>query len=322
MRRGAEVLVDVCAGVRAGEQVVIVTDDLLLPIAEAVATVASDRGGVVTIVNAPPRTIDNEEPAAAVGAAMHGADVVFLPVGHALSHTRAAREAIGAGARIVSMSAFTERMMQTGGLFVDFAARRPLCDALASCLTEASNVRVTNPAGTDLTFSLEGRSGNSHPCIVDAPGFTAVPNIEANTSPLEGTPNGTLVVDGSIPYYGIGVIDEPVRLEISEGFVRSIDGGPQAVALRDLLADQDDRWVYNVAQFAIGLNPQCTEFTGEMLNDEGVNGTIHIGIGTSSNLGGTVQAKTHFDAIIRAPSVWLDDDFVIRDGEVLMPDSC
>ncbi len=55
-----------------------------------------------------------------------------------------------------------------------------------------------------------------------------------------------------------------------------------------------------------------------MLNDEGVNGTIHIGIGTSSNLGGTVQAKTHFDAIIRAPSVWLDDDLVIRDGEVLV----
>ena len=67
MRRGAEVLIDVCAGVRTGEQVVIVTDDLLLPIAEAVATVASDRGGVATIVNAPPRTIDNEELAAAVG---------------------------------------------------------------------------------------------------------------------------------------------------------------------------------------------------------------------------------------------------------------
>ncbi len=80
--------------------------------------------------------------------------------------------------------------------------------------------------------------------------------------------------------------------------------------------------MYNVAQFAIGLNPQSTEFTGEMLNDEGVNGTVHIGIGTSSNLGGTVQAKTHFDAIIRAPSVWMDDDPVIRDGEVLMPDRC
>jgi leucyl aminopeptidase (aminopeptidase T) len=75
--------------------------------------------------------------------------------------------------------------------------------------------------------------------------------------------------------------------------------------------------VYNIAQFAIGLNPDCKEFTGEMLNDEGVNGTIHIGIGTSSSLGGTVQAKTHFDAIIREPSVWFDGEAILRGGEIL-----
>jgi leucyl aminopeptidase (aminopeptidase T) len=80
--------------------------------------------------------------------------------------------------------------------------------------------------------------------------------------------------------------------------------------------------VYNVAQFAIGLSPQCSEFTGEMLNDDGVSGTIHIGIGTSSNLGGTVQAKTHFDASTRTPSVWPDDDRVIRAGEVLVLRCC
>jgi leucyl aminopeptidase (aminopeptidase T) len=100
--------------------------------------------------------------------------------------------------------------------------------------------------------------------------------------------------------------------------VRSIEGGNQAGFLRDLLARQNDKWVYNIAQFAIGLNPECREFTGEMLNDEGVNGTIHIGIGTSSSLGGVVQAKTHFDAIIRKPSVWLDSEEVIRDGEILL----
>jgi 2,5-dihydroxypyridine 5,6-dioxygenase len=179
-------------------------------------------------------------------------------------------------------------------------------------------VRVTNSAGTELTFSVEGREGNSHSCIVDGPGFTAVPNIEANTSPLEGTTEGVLVADGSIPYYGIGVLAEPVRFEIRDGFVVSIDGGSQATALRDLLAAQDDRWVYNVAQFAIGLNPECREFTGEMLNDEGVSGTIHMGIGTSSNLGGTVQAKTHFDAIIREPSVWLDEEPAIEGGEIVI----
>jgi leucyl aminopeptidase (aminopeptidase T) len=76
--------------------------------------------------------------------------------------------------------------------------------------------------------------------------------------------------------------------------------------------------VYNLAQFAMGLNELCTEFTGEMLNDEGVNGTVHIGVGTSANLGGAIRAKTHFDAICRAPTVWLDDVEVIRGGTVLV----
>ena len=65
------------------------------------------------------------------------------------------------------------------------------------------------------------------------------------------------------------------------------------------------------------MNPECREFTGEMLNDEGVNGTIHIGIGTSANLGGAVQAKTHFDAIIRKPSVWFDDEPIIEAGDIV-----
>ncbi len=316
MREGAAVLVGMCAGVRPRERVVIVTDQERVEIARAVRDEAAAVGGSADIVVSPPRSIDNEEPIPSVAEAMAGADVIFLVVTHSLAHTRATREAISEGARVVSMSAFTERQMREGGLFADFRARKPLCDHLAEALTDSEHVRVTGPAGTELSFSTAGRAGNSHSCIVQAPGFTAVPNIEANTSPLEGTTQGRLVVDGSIPYYGVGVIDEPVVFDVSDGVVRSIEGGDQATFLRELLARQDDPAVYNVAQFAIGLNPLCTEFTGEMLNDEGVNGTIHMGIGTSANLGGQVQAKTHFDAIIRSPSVWFDGRAVILDGEL------
>jgi leucyl aminopeptidase (aminopeptidase T) len=228
MERGAEVLVRTCAGVRADEIVVIVTDDERLPIAKAIEAAATSAGAETTILSAPPRAIDNQEPAVPVAAAMSQADVVFLPVTRALSHTQATRDAIAAGARVVSMSAFTERMMRGGGLFTDFHARRPLCDAMAARLSAAKEVRVDNPAGTSLAFSVEGREGNSHACILDGPGFTAVPNIEANIAPLEGTTEGVLVADGSIPYYGVGVLREPVRFDIHEGFVRSIEGSEQA----------------------------------------------------------------------------------------------
>ena len=106
-----------------------------------------------------------------------------------------------------------------------------------------------------------------------------------------------------------------MTFRISKGFVTDIEGGDQADFLAELLARQDDPWVYNLAQFAFGLNSACTE-TGEMLNDEGVNGTVHIGIGTSANLGGSVSAKTHFDAITRAPTVWIDEALMLSNGEV------
>ena len=274
MKDGARILVRTCANVRATENVVIVTDAERMAIARAVADEALEAGAVASIVIPPERSIDNEEPGPAVAAALSAADVVFLPVTLAMAHTRAVREAIAAGARVLSMTAFTERMMREGGLFTDFSARQPLCRALAAKLTA----------------------------------------------------EGVFVCDGSIPYYSPAWArcssatgaSGPVTFRISEGFVTRIEGGDQAAFLAELLARQDDPWVYNLAQFAFGLNPACTGFTGEMLNDEGVNGTVHIGIGTSANLGGSVSAKTHFDAIARAPTVWIDDEPVLSDGEILV----
>jgi len=320
LKEGAEILVRTCADVQPSEDVVVVTDAGCMPIAEAVADEAREVGAVVSIVISPERSIDNEEPGSPVAAAILGADVVFLPVTLAMAHTRAVREAIGAGARVLSMTAFTERMMREGGLFTDFRVRQPFCQNLAAMLTDGEHLRVTNPSGTDLSMGLVGVAGNSHACLLDGPGFSAVPNIEANCAPTQGTAEGVFVCDGSIPYYGVGPIHDPVTFQISEGFVTDISGGDQADFLKNLLARQEDPWVYNLAQFAFGLNPACTEFTGEMLNDEGVNGTVHIGIGTSANLGGEVRAKTHFDAVTQAPTVWIDGEPVLSDGEILLKD--
>ena len=107
MKEGAEILVRTCADVQPSEDVVVVTDMQCKPIAEAVADEAREAGAIVSIVVPPERSIDNEEPGSGVAAAISGADVVFLPVTLAMAHTRAVREAIGSGARVLSMTAFT-----------------------------------------------------------------------------------------------------------------------------------------------------------------------------------------------------------------------
>lgn len=311
---GARTIATVCANVQAGEAVLVVTDYLLSGLAEVVAAACHEQGGETMVCVTPPRRIDNEEPRASVAAAMKAAQVLILPVTKSLSHTRAVREAVGGGARALSMAAFTPELLRSPAMQVDFRAQQPTCRAVAQALTDGEHAELTTPGGTMLGLSLKGRKGNAHGCIVGPGQFSAVPNIEANIAPVEGSAEGVIVADASIPYYGIGVLRQPVRFLVRRGFVTDITGGVQAAFIRDLLAAQDDPFVYNIAQLAVGLNPNCREMTGVMLNDEGVHGTVHIGIGTSASLGGTAQAKTHFDALMWRPTLTIDGHVILRDG--------
>jgi 2,5-dihydroxypyridine 5,6-dioxygenase len=321
MLRGARKLVGTCANVQAGEEVVIVTDFAGHRVAEAVAAAALERTDNVNIVVMPPRSIDGEEPTSAVAAAMKVANVLFTPVKQSITHTYATRNAIGGGARGIMLSQFNPSMLVRGGIEVDFEAIRPLCFKVGELLAAADQVLLTTPAGTDLRLSLKSRPSNPHCGLVRKPGdFTTVPNVETSSSPVEGTSQGVIVVDASIPYYGVGLVQTPIRFDVSDGRVSKISGGYQADFLDQLLARQGDPAVYNIAQISFGLNPRCP-MEGVMLHDEGVYGTAHIGIGTSVLLGGEVKTLTHFDALMWKPTLTLDGTVVLRDGRWLLPEA-
>jgi leucyl aminopeptidase (aminopeptidase T) len=199
---------------------------------------------------------------------------------------------------------FTTEQLVEGGLYADYEAMRPHCEEMARKFGEAEEARVTSPQGTDVTFGLSGRDGNAHPGIVEDPGeFTSLVHIEANISPGEETTEGTMV------------LGEEVRMEVSDGAVTSVEGGQAAENIAGVWDDHDDPAVYNIAQLATGMNPECPEFNGWFSNDHGRYGNVHVGIGTSSNLGGETRAPVHFDAMMAEPTLELDGDVVIRDGE-------
>src|SRR5690606_9346173 len=109
---------------------------------------------------------------------------------------------------------------------------------------------------------------------------------------------------------------EPVIVHVEEGSIKAIEGGAEAALLQRIWNEQDDPSVYTVAQLAVGLNPRCAAFTGGFLNDHGVFGSVHIGIGTSMNLGGDVKAPLHFDGMLRAPRLELDDQVLVENWTV------
>ena len=212
MMRGARTLVVDCASVKPGEQALIITDTKLFKIGQVLAAAIHERNAEPTMAIIMPREMDGQEPPPSVAEAMKQADVIFAPVSKSITHTRAVKEATAAGARILVMTAFTERLMLEGGIEADFRAQRPVCEKLANLFTDADFVRLTTPAGTNLTMNVEGRRGNALTCIVDEPGmFSPVPNIEANVSPLEDTPRACSLWTRAYPTSTLGFLENPSR---------------------------------------------------------------------------------------------------------------
>lgn len=316
MSKGARTAVEVCAGVKPGESALVIADTSMLSIAEAVAAAAIAVGAEPVIAVMPPRAADGQEPPRPIAAAMRECDAFFSVVSKSITHTRAVREAALAGSRGIMLTQFTEAMLAGGGIDADFAALAPTCRTVAKAMEGATTIRLTTPAGTDLTMSAAGRPGNALTCLVGPGQFSPIPNVEANVSPVEGTAEGVIVVDGSVPYAGIGVITEPIRITVTNGSIVDITGGAQAGLLRAAYADKADPLVYNIAELGVGLNPRC-RFCGIMLEDEGVYGTVHIGTGTNITLGGHIKAACHYDLIMVEPTVVADGRLVLDRGRVV-----
>jgi leucyl aminopeptidase (aminopeptidase T) len=184
----------------------------------------------------------------------------------------------------------------------------------------ASRVRVTSEHGMDFVADVSGReSWRWDGWTFRADWFQltgcAFPDGEVGIAPLEGSGQGSIVWDAAV--HGLGLLDEPIRLDIRDGWIEDIHGGAQAKEFEQLLASQDDRNSYYVpAEIAIGLN-EAAAITGAMREDKKARGTVHIANGTNVDLGGTIDAKLHIDGLIRRPSLWLDDAPVVLNGSIV-----
>jgi len=315
MMRGAKKLMDTCTKVQEGETVLIVADTNKTKIAEVIASAAYERNAEVIITVMAPRKVHGEEPPKAIAEAMKKVNVFFIPVSKSITHTRAVKEAAEAGARGLVLTDWNEDIMISGGIEAEFDKQRPVCKKLAQLFRDGKKAHLTTPLGTDLLLDLEGRRGNALTCIVEPGEFSTVPTIEANFSPNEGTAEGTIVADASIPYLGIGVLTEPVKVKVHKGMITEITGGIQAKMLKDNLEKQNDPMVYNIAELGVGLNPQA-RMCGIMLEDEGVFGVVHIGIGTNITLGGKIKAAVHYDLLMYRPTLDLDGNLILKDGQL------
>ncbi len=303
-----------CADVRKGENVVIVVDEPLREIGKAFWDAACELEVEAILCEIIPRTSNGEEPPKAVAALLKACDVFMIPTSKSLTHTDARRQACENGARGATLPNITADTMRRT-LRANYREIEERTKQVAAAIRGAKEARVMTELGTDITMSLEGRPCKEDTGIITEPGSsTNLPAGEAYLAPVEGTPNGRFVADGSCA--GVGIIKQPITIEVVDGFATEITGGEEANKLNELV-DRFSKDARNIAELGIGTNDKAI-LCGSVLEDEKVMGTVHIALGDNISMGGKISVPSHLDLIIKKPTLIIDDKEIIKDGRLLV----
>ncbi len=167
-------------------------------------------------------------------------------------------------------------------------------------------------ANIDISLSVAGRT------FINADGTKNMPDGEIFTGPVENSVNGW--VRFSYPSIVGGRAVSGIELEFSEGKVVKAKAETNDDLLQaQLNTDEGSRYL---GEFAIGTNFGINKFTGNILFDEKIGGTIHMAIGQSyPESGGVNQSAVHWDMIcdMRNDSeIHVDGDLFYKNGQFVV----
>jgi diguanylate cyclase (GGDEF)-like protein/PAS domain S-box-containing protein len=297
--RAVQLILKRCLGHRDGESVLVVTDPPMEPSAREFLKHAQALGVDATLVTMPVRESHGEEPPRTVAEALKSAPIAVLLTTRSLSHTAARREACEKnGTRVASMpGADGDRLDAL--LDIDYDELRARSEELGKLLDSAHRVRLTSPAGTDISFEIRGRTVFRDVGDLSKPGaFGNLPAGEVCLAPLEGTAEGVVCIDGSVA--GLGRLKEPITVKFVGG--RAVEMSDPR--LRNLLSPCGPE-ALQLAEFGIGTNPRAS-IVGNVLEDEKAVGTAHVALGSNHAMGGQIQVPVHVDAILQGARVEVD----------------
>lgn len=310
-------VLDQCLAVRAGEQIVLLTDDgtdqqVVTRLSEEVAA----RDGVPLVARMPAPRLPGAEPPGPVAAMMAEAGAVIELTSLFIGSSQARQHATSRGVRYLAMPGVRLDTFRPGGpLDVDFEGLRGDAERVGRAWAEAGEFRLASRGGTDLRGSVAGRPGRVLHGMATEPGaYMAPPDVEAGTAPVEGTASGTVVIDADLLFMGQGPLASPVALHISDGRLAGIEG-PERERLTSMLERCADDRMANLAEVSVAFNPAGSVCAVPM-ETESARGTAHIALGNSIAYGGVVNAVAHLDCVMRDATLELDGRAVITEGAV------
>lgn len=207
---------------------------------------------------------------------------------------------------------------------VDLEAQQAFQNRLTEMTRATKRMRITNAAGTDVTFENDPNRPIGNECDYSfAGGHFLIGQI--GWAPKEETIEGVIAFDGTISGGGdaeLGHLTEPVSYIVKEGRIQEIKGGEQADILRAYYKKLDDPNMYIAAHVCYGVNPNA-KLEGCTTEDERVWGSTEWGFGHQGSCysgGAPREAKSHIDGICLNCTIYLDDKKILEDGKFIEPE--
>jgi aminopeptidase len=164
---------------------------------------------------------------------------------------------------------------------------------------------------TDLRMKVGGRTW------IRAKGNHNFPDGEVFTGPVEDSLEGTIRFSFPVTIRGRYAEDAFLRFERGEVVEATARRGEDF--LREMVSM--DEGAKRAGEFAFGLNPKVTEYTGSLLLDEKIGGSVHLALGRSvPGTGGENNSALHWDMVCdlrQGGEVYADGELVYRDGAFL-----
>ncbi len=198
---------------------------------------------------------------------------------------------------------------------VDYNRVRKTGLNIAASLNGRKLIHVTDPNGTDLSFSIENRRvgievGTLEDCFSTGRECEVeIPAGEVYVAPLEDSAYGTLVTD-EVRDFNI----RRLRMDFEKGRIIRFRAEKGEASFQNLLKKAQgnkDR----IAEFGVGINHEMKPI-GLRIYDEKALGTTHIAIGNNTHLGGTNKASIHIDFILYKPTIEADNSQFMKEGQV------
>lgn len=194
-------------------------------------------------------------------------------------------------------------------------------------LTGKRMMRVTSDAGTDLKLPLGQYPVTAEYGFVDQPGrWDHWPSGFVFTWPNEGAAHGQIVLDkGDILLPMKSYVTEPVAMTVENGFVTRIEGGVDAILLREYMQSFNDPEAYAISHIGWGLQKRAFWSTLGLYDREAtigmdaraVSGNFLFSLGPNNEAGGSRTTACHIDIPMRHCNVFVDDTQVVSQGVVV-----